>query len=127
VLDGELTHELRLTILHALQAFLMRPENNRFDIPYTVGDDSDLTPHAEADLQAMDHFILDATIVNLVCTVYDKTDTNWYNRNRASALNFFSGPLFPLYAMEQLGYLANGRDRNGIAAGFFNLSVVNEP
>jgi hypothetical protein len=85
-----------------------------------------LTPHAEEDLQAMDHYILDATIVNLICTVYDETDTNWYNKNRTSALNFFSGPLFPIYAVEQLGYPSNGLDRNGFAAGF-NLSVENEP
>jgi len=126
-LDGESTHESRLEILHAFQAFLMRPEFNKFNIPYAVGDDSDLTPHAEADLQAMDHFILDATIVNLICTVYDETDTNWYNKNRASALDFLSGPLFPTYAVEQLGYPSSGLDRNGIAASFNMPTVENEP
>jgi hypothetical protein len=53
-------------------------------------------------------------------------NTNWYSRNRESALNFFSGPLFPVYAMEQLGYPSNGLDRNGIAARF-NLPVKNLP
>jgi hypothetical protein len=74
----------------------------------------------------MDHFILDTTIVNLVCTVYDETNTNWYNRNRASALDFFSGPLFPIYAVEQLGYPSNGLDRNGIATRF-TLPIENKP
>jgi hypothetical protein len=49
-LDGVLTHDSRLAILHAFQAFLMRPESNKFNYPYTVGDDSNLTPHAEVDL-----------------------------------------------------------------------------
>jgi hypothetical protein len=125
-LDGESTHELRLAILHAFQAFLMHPDNNKFIYPYTVGDDSNLTPHVKADLQPKDHFILDATFFNLICTVYDETDTNWYNKNRASALAFISGPLFPIYAVEQLGYPSNGLDCNGIAAGF-NLPIKTEP
>lgn len=39
---------------------------------------------------------------------------------------FFSGPLFPIYAIENLGFPANGLSWNGIAAGF-NLTVKDIP
>jgi hypothetical protein len=42
--EDESTHASRLAILHAVQAFLVRTDNNRFGYAYVVNDESDLTP-----------------------------------------------------------------------------------
>jgi hypothetical protein len=105
--DGS-THASRLAILRALQAFLVRTDNNRFGYAYVVNDESDLTPTLEKDLEPMDHYIHDMLIVNLMCSVLEETGSGWYAANSDSALDFFSGPTFPPYAIEQLGYPASG-------------------
>ena len=102
------THASRLAILRALQAFLVRTDNNRFGYAYVVNDESDLTPTLEKDLEPMDHYIHDMLIVNLMCSVLEETGNGWYAANSDNALDFFSGPTFPPYAIEQLGYPASG-------------------
>jgi hypothetical protein len=52
----------------------------------------------------MDHYIQDAPIVNIILSVFEDTGEDWYTDNLANALDFFSGPNFPPYAVEQLGY-----------------------
>jgi hypothetical protein len=124
-LDGPSTHESRLAILYAFQAYQSRPEFNRYQSIYTVGSDSDLTPDDPAHLVAVDHFILDDIIVNFMCKVYEDTDASWYSKNTESALDFFTGPLFPTYAVDTLGYPSSGANNPGFAAGF-NLPNANE-
>lgn len=114
-LDDNSTHESRLNILRAFQQFLSRPEFNKYDYTYTVDNESDLTPDDDANLVAMDHFIQDDVIVNLMKTVYEETDSDWYGRNNDCALDFFSGPLFPDYAVEALGYPSNRHNVPGFA------------
>ena len=80
---------------------------------------------AEDDLEPMDHFIHDSIIVNLMCSVLMDTGNGWYAENAECALDFFSGPTFPTYAIDQLGYPAGGIDVNGIAA-HFNLPENDE-
>jgi hypothetical protein len=70
----------------------------------------------------MDHYIQDDMIVNIIDIVYEDTDVTWYDNNRESALTFFSGPTFPQWAIEKLGYPMEGITRSGYAAGF-NLAA----
>jgi hypothetical protein len=114
----ESTHESRLAMLRAFQTFLMRPENNKYGYQYIVNDASDLTPHRAEDLEPMDHYLQNDMIVNVITNVYENTGINWYANNRECALEFFSGPTFPPYAIEQLGYPNEPLGQGGIAPGF---------
>jgi hypothetical protein len=116
--DGISTHNSRLAILHAFQLFLSRPEFNKYQYNYSVDHESDLTPENDADFVALDHFIQDDVIVNIMINVYEEADANWYNKNHEAALDFFSGPSFPVYAIEQLGYPSNTPNNPGFVAGF---------
>jgi hypothetical protein len=124
-LDGVSTHDSRLAILRAFQLFLCRPEFNKYGYNYAVDHESDLTPEDPANFVAMDHFIHNDVIVNIMVKVYEETDAGWYNINREAALDFFSGPLFPAYAIEKLGYPSSAPNNPGCAAGF-NLPDANE-
>jgi hypothetical protein len=95
-----------------------RPEFNKYDYDYVVDHESDLTPEDDANLVAMDHFILDNVIVNITIPVYEEIDANWYSKNADSALDFFSGPSFPAYAIKALSYPSNGPNNPGFAAGY---------
>ena len=112
------SHESRLLVLNALRAFLMLPENNKFGYEYVVNDTLDLTPDNTEALEPMDAYIQDDTIVTIIVNVYEYADQNWYNNNRMNALDFFSGPTFPQYAIDTLGYPPEGIGQNGIAPGF---------
>jgi hypothetical protein len=118
ILDEPSSHDSRLAVLSAFQLYLQQPLFNKYDTHYSVGRESDLTPENEADLVAMDHFLLDNVIVNIMTTVYEGTDTNWYSHNVDSALDFFSGPLFPACAVQALGYPSIAADNPGFAPGF---------
>jgi hypothetical protein len=120
-LDGPSMPESRLAILHAFQMFVSRPKFNKFNYHYTVDHESDLTPKDDANLVAMDHFILDDVIVNFMIPVYEETDANWYSKNADSALDFFSGPSFPSYAIEALGY-PSSRPNNPRFAAWLQLA-----
>jgi hypothetical protein len=77
-LDGPSTPESRLAVLHhAFQLFVRHPKFNKYDYDYLVDHESDLTPEDDANLVAMDHFILDNVIVNFIIPVYKETDANW--------------------------------------------------
>jgi hypothetical protein len=117
--------ESRLAVLHAFQMFVSRLELNKFDYHYTVDHESILTPKDDANLVAMDHFILDNVIVYFMITVYKETDANWYSKNADLALDFFSGPSLPSYAIEALGYPSNGPNNPRFASGYI-LRAVNE-
>lgn len=124
--DGSSTPASRLAVLHAFQLYVSRPEFNKYDYNYTVDHESDLTPEDESNLVAMDHFILDDVIVNFMIPVYEETDANWYSKNMDSALDFFSGPSFPAYAVEKLGYPSDGPGNPGFAAGYNLPAPVNK-
>jgi hypothetical protein len=112
------SHESRLLVLNALSTFLMLPENNKFGYKYAVNNTLDLTPENTEDLEPMDAYIQDDMIVTIIVNVYENSDQNWYNNNRANALDFFSGPIFPQYAIDMLGYPPEGIGQNGIAPRF---------
>jgi hypothetical protein len=100
----ESTHETRLTVLRAMQAYLIRPEFNKFGYEYVINDASDLTPPDDSELELMDHYIPDAQIVNIMLAVLEDTGDTWFHNNEEHALDYFSGPTFPLYAIQTLGY-----------------------
>jgi hypothetical protein len=114
----ESTTESRLAILHALQAYLIRPEHNKYKYEYVVNDASDLTPPNESDYEPMDHYLQDATIVNLMTLVFEDANDSWFANNRECAFDFFSGPSFPKYAIERLGYPSNDIPMKSIEPGF---------
>jgi hypothetical protein len=70
----------------------------------------------------MDHFIHDLMIVNLMCLIFEDTRSGWYEANTEYALDFFSGPAFLAYAIEQLGYPTLGLGIGGYTPNF-NLKV----
>lgn len=114
------THASCLDILHKFRAFLMLPDNNKFGYDYVVNDASDLTPtNPEAPLEPLDHYLQDDMIVNIIVNVYENANQTWYNNNTENASDFFTGPTFPQYAIDQLGYPADGiPGQHGIAPGF---------
>jgi hypothetical protein len=118
------TSESRLAILQAFRTFFNLPENNKFGYDYVVNDASDLTPADEADHEAMDDYIQDDMIVNIIDMVYEKTDQSWYSTDTENALAFFSGPTFPQWAIDKLGYPEEGIAHGGVAAGF-NMPAEN--
>jgi hypothetical protein len=83
------THENRISILRALQAFLVRTNNNKFGYAYIVNKESDLTPVVHTKLEPMEHYIHDMVIVNLMCRAFEDTGSGWYTANTESALDFF--------------------------------------
>jgi hypothetical protein len=88
-LDGPSTPESRLAVLHAFQLFVSCPECNKYDYDYVVDHESNLTPKDDANLVAMDYFILDNVIVNFIIPVYEETNANWYSKNADLELDFF--------------------------------------
>jgi hypothetical protein len=54
--------------------------------------------------------------------LFEDTGSGWYAGNTNYALDFFSGPAIPAYAIEQLRYPIWGLSSNGYAPGF-NLPV----
>jgi hypothetical protein len=73
-----------------------------------------LTPKDDANLVAMDHFILDDVIVNFIIPVYKETDADWYSMNADSVLDFF----WTFVSSLRRGYLSNGPNNPGFAAGY---------
>jgi hypothetical protein len=67
------THESRISILSALQAFLVQTDNNKFRYAYIVNKESNLTPVVNTNLEPMDHYIHDMVIVNLMCRIFEET------------------------------------------------------
>jgi hypothetical protein len=52
------------------------------------------------------------------CLIFEDTRSGWYAGNANCALNFFSGPVFPAYAIEQLRHPAWGLSSNEYAPSF---------
>jgi hypothetical protein len=82
-------HESRISILHALQAFLVCANNNKFGYAYIVKKESNLTAMVNTNLKSMDHYIHDMVVVNLMCRVFEDTGSGWYAANTENALDFF--------------------------------------
>jgi hypothetical protein len=116
------THQSRISILRALQAFLVQTDNNKFGYAYIVNKESNLTPAVDTNLEPMDHYIHDMVIINLMCRVFEDTGSGWYAANTKNALDFFSGPMFPPYAIEKFGYPSFDINGGGYTPGF-NLPI----
>jgi hypothetical protein len=82
-------HENRISILRALQAFLVRTDDNKFGYAYIFNKESNLTPAVDTKLKPMEHYIHDMVIVNLTCRVVEDTGSGWCAANTKSALDFF--------------------------------------
>jgi hypothetical protein len=109
------TPESRLEILNKFKAFLNLPENNKYGYDYIVNETSDLTPLDTDNLEPLDHYVQNDMIVNIIVNIYENADQTWYRNNTESALDFFSGPTFPQWASDQLGYPTEPHHEN--AAG----------
>jgi hypothetical protein len=103
----------------------MLPGNNKYGYDYVVNEGSDLMPPNAGDLESLDNYVQDDMIVTLIMNVYENTDQTWYNNNHESVSNFFSGPTFPQYAVDQLGFPPMVMNENGIAVGF-NIDANNQ-
>jgi hypothetical protein len=62
--------------------------------------------------------ILRKTFNFFACLVFKDPWSGWYAGNTDCAIDFFSGPAFPAYAIEQLRYSTCGLRRNGYAPIF---------
>lgn len=121
----ESTHTSRLAILTVMQAYMLRPENNRYNAEYIVNDNSDLTD--EHNLETVDHYLQDSVIVDTIIGMYEDTDDTWFASNRGLARRFFSGPIYPRIAIETLGFV--NADDNADNGGAFheNFHDVDAP
>lgn len=98
----------RLAVLHALRDFMMRSENNRYGHEYMVDANvSDLTP-TNGELEVVDNYLLDNTIVHFINAVYEDVSPSWYSQDEELALQYFTPPDFPTVAVTALGYPAPG-------------------
>jgi hypothetical protein len=104
----------RKALLFKFQAFMANPDHNRYGYEYTVDDSSDLTPNNEDALESVDNYLQDHVILNIITAVYNDTGRLWYGQNTETAIQFFAPPVFPLEAIEMLGYPTNdGHGGNG--------------
>ena len=65
-----------------------------------------------------------AVVVAFIDMVYENTDQSWYSTDEENAHAFFSGPTFPQWAIDKLGYPEEGIAHGGVAAGF-NMPAEN--
>lgn len=96
----------------------MRPENNRYGYEYIIGEESDLTPAAEEDLEPLNTYLLDGELVSLMEQILDGAGPGWYQANQETAGQFFPGPIYPQAAIENLGYPNNGDGGGAFHPGF---------
>lgn len=101
----ESTPESRTEMLEIIQEYMSHTENNKYGYEYIINDSSDLTPENDDDLETADNYLQDQTIVDFIESVYESTDTNWFESNQEEAMTYFSEP-YPMNAVEELGYPA---------------------
>ena len=69
---------------------------------------SDLTPANEGELEVVDNYLLDNTIIHFIQSAYEEVSPSWYSQDEELALDYFTPPNFPPVAIAGLGYPAPG-------------------
>eukprot|EP00978_Attheya_sp_CCMP212_P032424 scaffold126494_cov34-Attheya_sp.AAC.1 len=101
------THETRLAACEKLAAHMTTHPTNRYRTVYHVHPDTfDLTPEDPEDRPALDNYLMDSDIVDHVKRFLElpTVETEWASQNFPIAHHYFSGPVYPLIACNQLGY-----------------------
>jgi hypothetical protein len=96
-------HENRISILRALQAFLVQTDNNKFGYAYIVNKESDLTPTVDTNLEPMDHYIHDMVIVNVMCRIFEDTGVVGTPQIPTAHWTFLLGQRFLCTPLSSLG------------------------
>jgi hypothetical protein len=85
-----------------LRDILMHPDNNRYGSTFSACEEDDFTtvPHTSPD-----NVLLDGAIVDIIYSIYDNVDNDWYSRFTDLARTFFTpGRPYPRCAISRLGY-----------------------
>ncbi len=98
---SENTHASHCQAMTVACNILNRPENNTFDIPFAITEESDIT---ELVMPSVDEWLLDNTVVKVIGNLYNNVDCTWAIRNPVDADYFFSGPHYACPAVVYLGY-----------------------
>ena len=94
----------RFAVLRAFRDFFMRTENNKYATDYIIDEAvSDLTP-ANGELETVDNYLLDNSIVHFIQSAYEGVSPSWYSEDPELALEYFTPPNFPTVAVTGLGY-----------------------
>ena len=74
---NESTHETCAAILMILHKFMMRPDNNQYLYEYIVNKTSNLTLANEKQLEPINTYIPDYSIMNIIMAMFEAADKNW--------------------------------------------------
>ena len=77
------------------------PHDAAFIDPLT----SDLTLANEEQLEPVNAYIPDYSIMNIIMAMFETADKNWYRNNVEIANDYFVDQLYPHSAVDQLGFL----------------------
>ena len=91
----------RLLVMEAACRMMNLPENNTYNIPYYVNEESDVTGDI---LSKVDEWLLDATVKEVIENIYNNVSYTWASDNPDDASFFFSGPPYCNVAVYGLGY-----------------------
>ena len=83
----------------------MRPENNWYLYEYMVNETSDLTLANEEQLEPINAYVPDYSIVNIIMAVFETTNKHWYRNNMEIPNDYFADQPYPCSAIDQLGFL----------------------
>lgn len=98
------TPETRQHGLNRIQQQCMMPANNKYGYEYIIDDASDLTPDDPEHYVHPDTYLQDSTLINMILGMYEDAGPDWYSRNKEIAKEYWTGPLYPTAACDQLGY-----------------------
>lgn len=105
------THESRLAACEKLATYLTTHPTNTYRTAFTVDPDTfDLTPDDEDNRPSLDNYLMDTDIIDHIKRFLEMpaNENEWAVVNAPIANHYFSGPVYPEIACNQLGY-ANTR------------------
>jgi hypothetical protein len=106
-----------------LATHLTNHPTNTYRTAYHVNPDTfDRTPEDIDDRQALDSFLMDTDIVDHVKRFLEMPaiETEWAAVNAPIATHYFSGPIYPDVACNQLGYVNAVNLQPAVAEGINN-------
>ena len=105
------THESRLSACETLATFLTNHPTNTYRTAYKVDPDTfDMTPDDYDERPCLDSYLMDTDIIEHIkrFLTMPPNENEWAIVNSPIANHYFSGPVYPAVACNQLGY-ANTR------------------
>lgn len=106
--EEESTRETRFVACTKLATYLTNHPRNTYRTAFCVNPDTfDRTPEDLEERQALDNFLMDTDIVDHVKRFLElpAVENTWATVNSPIANHYFSGPIYPAVACEQLGYV----------------------